>query len=111
MAGKRAGPPPSILAETDEYRRVDDSIQTFFKRMLHLGIKAMSARAQELFEAYADFCEETGFKPKGKKTFFQRMEKEFTKEKDRNGIYYKGLCLKELRKLSVKLCSVAGKVL
>lgn len=95
---KGLAPPASILAETDEYRRSDDSIQQFINECCTLD-QGNGARAQELFEAYGSFCEETGFKPKGKKRFFQRMEKEFTKDKDRNGIYYKGLYINGVESL------------
>jgi putative DNA primase/helicase len=87
---KGLAPPSSIQSETDEYRRSDDSIQHFIQESCALD-QGNAARAQDLFDAYESFCEVTGFKPKGKRTFFQRMEKEFDKQKDRNGIYYKGL--------------------
>jgi putative DNA primase/helicase len=87
-------PPPSVLSETDEYRRSDDSIGHFVKEKC-LESPEYQTRAQDLFEGYTSFCEETGFKVRGKKGFFQRLQEDFIKDKDRNGILYKGLRLKD----------------
>lgn len=86
-------PPLSILAETSEYRATDDSIGHFLREGC-LEHPDYLCRASELHEAYVAFCEQEGFKPRGKKTFFQCLQETFTKAKDRNGIYYNGLCLK-----------------
>jgi putative DNA primase/helicase len=90
---KGLAPPPSIQAETDEYRKSDDSIQHFITEKCAEGPEC-SGRAQELFESYEEFCSESGFKVKGKRAFFQRLQEQYIKEKDKNGKYYKGLCLK-----------------
>jgi len=89
---KGLAPPASIQAETDGYRHVDDSIHQFISEKCLLGPDNW-VRAQGLFDAYSEFCEETGFKPKGKRTFFTRLQSEFIKGKAKNGMYYKGLCL------------------
>jgi putative DNA primase/helicase len=91
---KGLSPPPSILAETSEYRAVDDSIGHFLKEC-SIEHPDFFCRASELHDAYATFCEAEGFKPRGKKTFFQYLQETFNKAKDKNGIYYKGLCLKD----------------
>lgn len=90
---KGLSPPPSILTETSEYRQVDDSIGHFLKECC-LEHPDYLCRASALHEAYTNFCEQEGFKQRGKKTFFQYLAESFTKDKDRNGIYYSGLCLK-----------------
>jgi putative DNA primase/helicase len=87
-------PPLSILAETSEYRATDDSIGHFLRECC-LEHPDYLCRASELHDAYVTFCEQEGFKPRGKKTFFQHLQETFTKAKDRNGIFYNGLCLKE----------------
>jgi putative DNA primase/helicase len=86
-------PPPSILSETDSYRRADDSIAHFLQEKCSLG-KNYESRAQELFDAYTEYCEETGFKAKGKKTFFQRLKEDFEKKERKEGNYYCGLQIK-----------------
>jgi putative DNA primase/helicase len=86
-------PPSSILAETSEYRATDDSIGHFLRECC-LEAPDYLCRASELHDAYVAFCEAEGFKARGKKTFFQFLQETFTKEKDRSGIYYNGLCLK-----------------
>lgn len=91
---KGLSPPRSILAETDAYRLSDDSVCNFLNECC-LDQPGNLCRASELHEAYTAFCEQEGFKPKGKKTFFQRLQEEFIKQKGRNGIFYKGLGLKE----------------
>ena len=95
---KGLAPPPSIQSETDEYRKTDDSIRHFIDEKCLEG-KEYIARAEKLFESYEGFCEETGFKPKGKRVFYQRLKDQYIKDKDKNGKYYKGLCLKEANNL------------
>jgi putative DNA primase/helicase len=91
---KGLAPPPSVLSETDEYRLNDDSIRHFIDEKCNEG-QEYAGRAQELYEAYEGFCEETGFKAKGKRPFYQRLQTDYIKDKDEKGRFYKGLCLKD----------------
>jgi len=79
------------------------SFRTFRRKTLEKFIKEMClvgdgriARASKLYESYAAFCEDSGLKPKGKKTFFLILQDEFIKDRDENGIYYIGLGIKDL---------------
>jgi putative DNA primase/helicase len=92
---KGLSPPDSVLIATEEYKQAEDSIKQFIKELCFVGDDKI-ARASELYESYTAFCEEIGFKPKGKKKFFITLHDEFIKDRDKNGIFYKGLGIKVL---------------
>jgi putative DNA primase/helicase len=92
---KGLSPPDSVLTATEEYKQAEDSIKQFINEMCFVG-DGKIARASKLYESYTAFCEESGFKPKGKKKFFITLQAEFKKDRDENGIYYIGLGLKDL---------------
>jgi putative DNA primase/helicase len=91
---KGLAPPPSIQMETVEYRRSDDSVTSFIETCCVIADGKM-ARSTDLHDAYTSFCEEEGFKPKGKKRFLAILHQEFTKKRDKIGNYFNGIGLKE----------------
>lgn len=87
-------PPLSILQETEAYRRSDDSVAHFISECCQIE-EGFVSRLPDLFEKYQAFCEDTGFKPYGKRKLAKVLENEFSKERDNISIYYKGIALKD----------------
>jgi putative DNA primase/helicase len=86
-------PPPSILSSTKKYRQEEDSIAQFIEQNCIVD-ETQKQQADPLHAAYLAFCEEEGFKPRGKKTFFLILHQQFSKDRENKCIYYYGLSLK-----------------
>jgi putative DNA primase/helicase len=92
---KGLSPPSPVLVATQDYRRSEDSIGQFIQECCMVG-EGKIVRSTDLHDAYTQFCEEEGFKPRGKKKLFEILHEEFTKKRDSIGIYFSGLGLKDL---------------
>jgi phage/plasmid-associated DNA primase len=92
---KGLDPPLSIQKETEEYRNAENSMAHFISECCTVGPPDLETPAESLFQAYANFCEEVGFKPLVKKRFFQAMTLDFEKDRKNYGIIYKGIEIKQ----------------
>jgi putative DNA primase/helicase len=89
---KRDGlkPPEAVMAATEEYHRDEDTLADFVE-VKCVEEKTATARAGELFKTYREWADETGVKPLGSKTFGQKMQKRYAREKDEKGFYYRNI--------------------
>ncbi len=85
-------PPYEVLAATDSYRQEEDVIGTFLTECCVIEQSA-TVRAQSLYAAYRRFCEDTGERPRGQRSFGRAMtEREFLRFTN-NGACYRGVGL------------------
>ncbi len=93
---KRDGlkPPAAVQAATAEYQREEDTLADFVEACC-IEAPHATVRAAAWFKTYQRWAEETNQRPLGSKTFYQKMQKRYTRAKDEHGYYYAGIGISE----------------
>jgi putative DNA primase/helicase len=87
------GAPAAVLAATEEYRSVSDSLGAFLEERCYQSLNAFVS-ASQLYEAYKKWAEQRGEHPKNMTTFGESLsERGFPKKKLNTGIIRLGIGL------------------
>ncbi len=85
------GIPEIVWAATREYRRAEDVVQPFIDEFCVVGNNERIAKGG-LYQAYRQWCEQTGEKPLSQKSFGVRMEElRFDEYRDKKTRYWLGI--------------------
>lgn len=87
-------PPKRISTASKEYRKDMDVLEHFIDDCCYREEDGI-AKASELYEEYKDWADETNEYKMNKNKFGQKMKEKFDWKKDRKGIFYLGIVLKE----------------
>ncbi|CCK80032.1 DNA primase family protein [Desulfobacula toluolica] len=86
-------PPKEVLLATAEYKKQSDPIRLFIDEAC-IEKDGQQIKSSNLYEAYKDWCRDSGYDALGLKSFGAEIRKKF-KVKRSNGIYYLGIGLKQ----------------
>lgn len=85
-------PPEIVLQATEQYQKDEDILSQFLGECTRTDVNGR-VRAQVLFTVYKQWCESNGYKYLGGRKFGERMKDGYERGSDRDGNFYKGLCL------------------
>ena len=85
-------PPDIVLSATKSYREDEDIIGRFLSECTE-EVPSGTIRGNIFYQTYKTWCEENGFEYSKGKRFGEYMTEKLVKDKDRNGVFYKGLRL------------------
>ena len=83
-------PPETVLTATSKYREDEDTLGKFLTECTVKDPQGR-VRANVFYQTYKAWCTQNGFESENGKRFGAHMSDVFTKGKDRNGVFYKGV--------------------
>ncbi len=86
-------PPEQVRAATESYKQQMDTIGDFLRDRCEEA-DGLSARSSAIYEAYKQWCQETGEKAESQKALSGRLEERgLKKERDMRGIFWSGIAV------------------
>jgi putative DNA primase/helicase len=88
--------PDTVMAATEDYRREEDILGRFLTECT-IQQRGARTRAQDLYQAYREWCDANGITPRSNTTFGKKVKRFYLEDsRDNQGVYYRDIGLLEM---------------